>query len=407
MRCRITGMKRVFLRVFKVLLHLLVHSTTVGYCHTLPRPRNPATTFTCPDYELRVPDYSRLSGVLPHVLQNRTILFVGDSTMLHQFMTFVKFTQCDTSSLRKLYHPDDFRNKFPPKRTLLSSQRGAHRKGYTPKPKTAIPRMPEPSSYFSEWLNLTIEFWPYGVLSTYHATEQAGYQDWLSLRMSQTSSTDIIVMNLGIHWDFNKTVRDFEEALESFFKLMGWKEELSRRCESGHSVQKKQIYDNNKPIVLWRETIPQHFNTSNGHYPGDGAPRVYRQCAPATIARSTGKAFGTECIPNCFPSNWHNDVANKLVHHLSSCGININIIHLWEELICLHDSHKGITTGDCAHLSNDEKTNALLHWKLLKTLLPLLEIPLPHSWHSPPIASNIGLTSKSSADAENGFYSYF
>jgi hypothetical protein len=225
---------------------------------------------------------------------------------------------------------------------------------------------------------MTMEYWPYGRISTYHATQQSGYKDWLSKRVSEASSSDVIVANLGIHWDYKASVADFEAAIVCFFELMGWDKNITDRCQSNnnHHHDKAVHERRNMPIVLWRETSPQHFNTSNGHYPGDSAPERFKSCAPATASRASGSALGNECIPNCLPTNWHNEAANSLAQ--SSC---VTIIHMWKELICLHDYHKG--RGDCAHMLDDEKTQALFHWKLLLTLLPLGGSSIPQKWQPP------------------------
>ena len=297
---------------------LVFYFTSAG--ESLPLAQHPLEV--CRKLNLHVPYVDMIADVIPVALKNRTLIFIGDSTMLHQFKSFMSLCKC--GNVKK-----------------------------------------EPLRCEIVRLGLSMEYWPYGRLKSYKETTQKSYRASLSNRVSSLCGRDIIVANLGIHWDFQSTIGEFKEALQEFFGLIHAKE----RCELA-SENSKNIP---VPIILWRETIPQHFNTSNGHYAGDNLARHYKQCAPMTAERYVGDGLKNECIPSCMYANYHNDVANKIAR-----SICVDIIPVWDELICFHDLHLG--AGDCAHMLRTEKVQVFFHWKLLLALLPTLNVPIPEQW---------------------------
>ena len=78
--------------------------------------------------------------------------------------------------------------------------------------------------------------------------------------------TDAVVMNMGLHWAMScspkhrganhEYVKDLL-ALEDVLDLMS-----TNSCRQHHTS-----FSLSYPLLVWRETLPQHFPTSNGLYP--------------------------------------------------------------------------------------------------------------------------------------------
>jgi hypothetical protein len=73
-------------------------------------------------------------------------------------------------------------------------------------------------------------------------------------------STDVAVINFGVHWLTAKDTKGYEREMGDLFDFLF----------------KEKDYGKTKTIV-WRETFAQHFNSTGGEY---GVPRLGKQCEP-------------------------------------------------------------------------------------------------------------------------------
>ena len=184
--------------------------------------------------------------------------------------------------------------------------------------------------------------------------------------------------NAGLHFDETATTHNaveiYYEALSSLVSDLGL---------TGYSHQQRcrNISDPYLPFVMWRETLPQHFASSNGHYPSENktnthdcvpltkkqrqgsSPRLELLSTPAPMPKAESvipQSTVTHCDPSCLPANWQNHVANSLMQQLC-----IDIISSWLEFSCLYNQHNK-EYRDCSHLS--ETGNYILLGHMLDRL---------------------------------------
>jgi len=121
------------------------------------------------------------------------------------------------------------------------------------------------------------------------------------------------------------------------------------------------------PHVLWREATPQHFpHTSNGAWPGQWDSD---KCAPITAEMRNGtQLINGRCVPECSRANFRNEINNPILEQSTST----TLIKVWDTLADHPQWHCG-ATGDCTHWS--KKANAYLNQHLLHALQIIVEKP--------------------------------
>jgi hypothetical protein len=176
--------------------------------------------------------------------------------------------------------------------------------------------------------------------------------------VAQLSENDVLIFNMGLHFD--ETVTDSSNSIVSHSSAF-YRDQLFNLVKdlglTGYSHKRRcqNLSDPYLPFVVWRETLPQHFNSSNGHYPFLNTSDR-NVCVPLTPSRRNGSelmpasSFSGEvsdrkCDPSCSPANWQNDIANSLMHELC-----VDTLPLWSEFSCLHNQH-AVSYRDCSHLT--------------------------------------------------------
>jgi hypothetical protein len=200
-------------------------------------------------------------------------------------------------------------------------------------------------------LHIKMFIWAQKIMAN---TDIAIYQHFTKA-MYDGSKNDFILLNYGLHQD---TVEELNNNRNGLLKLAS-------------SV--RMVYDDTKntipnklPIVIWRETSPTHFPSTNGWYyenwcnPHDiddnGKPC---QCVALTdemrqgIAKPRGHQpsypHNPDCLPQCLPANARNTIALSEIGHT-----NIVIERIYDALdmapFYVHRalSHRGL---DCVHLN--------------------------------------------------------
>ena len=127
--------------------------------------------------------------------------------------------------------------------------------------------------------------------------------------------TDILLLNFGVH---------FDDPVKYKIKL----EEFVRGF---HSTRDLSI----SPVLIWRETGPQHFATSSGYYLQEGS----RECAPF------------KNMTWAYESDWRNRVAEEIFIPLQVPILRVwgPSAHLWDGHIIDQDRLDEPGLKDCTH----------------------------------------------------------
>lgn len=84
----------------------------------------------------------------------------------------------------------------------------------------------------------------------------------LNNTMTSLSPSDVVILNLGVHWSqscFSKFHISNDDYLKELLSLKPFLDEELQLCQ--------KLPESKYPLLLWKETGPQNFPTSNGHYP--------------------------------------------------------------------------------------------------------------------------------------------
>jgi len=318
---------------------------------------------------------------LGHVLRNRTVAFIGDSTTQAQY-EYLCLKLRGRNSRRKW--------KFP--------------KDYFMKPSHC------PLPHLGARTLLTFE----GAGQRFDWARLPSAAATLNASLHGLRAVDVVVFNAGIHWHAG-CKRGTDSGAKYAELVAGFHDVLAgaQYCKAKHTPsprvgasagasagatqlsgagpaevlgegrsdtkatrpnvpQSRASASRAPPLLIWRETLPQHFPTSNGGYPlgqkfvGDVVgltPGEKLTCAPLTPERAVGAGLQQyqTCNPNCLPSTWQNDLANPVM--LEQC---VDILYTYEDFRCLHLYHTNEDNWDCTHYHLE--LVHYLNWKLLKLI---------------------------------------
>jgi hypothetical protein len=231
---------------------------------------------------------------LSKLFQNKTIVFIGDSTMREQTCMFACMLGFPSSIVPIAELSRD--------KVEISFQ------------------------------NVTIRSVPFGAsFGTIKNLKNILEDEW-------GRNPSLIIINQGIHhnnidrelldkWNKESTLYNLTNIVADFYQE--------------HIASQK----NSHPRMLWRETTPQNHPTSNGVW----VPRCHMscKCVPLTVSMKLGKGIPKKCEPSCFPANGRNILTNGILEKTS-----IPIVRVYDALIdATFNIHK--TDVDCTHLSVD------------------------------------------------------
>ena len=187
---------------------------------------------------------------------------------------------------------------------------------------------------------------------------------------SALSHRDIILFGLGVHWHYQCGLQhpagvgedNFEYAVNKLMKLLPLvkKTHNNNSCVGAGCCFGNQFI--NSPRIIFRESFPQHFATSNGQYAmklssNSDTPRTRKLlidslpsrgnvgCPPLNKMSNSGAGTST-CNPNCLPATWQNDfISIKLEPYC------IDTYHIFKHLICISgvEGQQRYRKGDCTH----------------------------------------------------------
>lgn len=237
----------------------------------------------------------------------------------------------------------------------------------------------------------TAEFFPFGRKQGWKRSMTQAYRQTIQGYIAQMTSSDVLIFNMGLHFDETATssgnfMSYYSNALGTLVKDLGLTTSYSRQRRCSNTT------DPYLPLVLWRETLPQHYNSTNGHYPSRNSSNkeicvpltpLQRLGSPSSLAfpfSATGMSSSLQdhkegvarpvkhelCDPSCLPANWQNDAAGAVMQDLC-----VSSVAVWEDFSCLHRQHTK-AYHDCSHLT--EAGNHILVDRIVSHLFRLKNI---------------------------------
>lgn len=298
-----------------------------------PQEAPPTPTFIPPDLMSNISDYS--------LLQDKTLSFVGDSTIHAQYHTLCLTLQGNVTRVEE----------FRP----LGSNSSA-----------GDSRLE--GECFVASLNASLLYRGMGRVHNWAGLSPPH----LILRdaLQELGGSDVLLFNIGVHYHHYckaNTQREMREADISFFNstlhsLVRVLIQECRVCSQAPCALNTSGSTRAAPLVVWRESLPQHFNSSNGEWANKADP-LHRKhdtssCAPLTVDRQHGAGIPGACVPNCLPADWRNSLSTPIIRQ--TC---LPTLELYADLVPRHDLHPPL---DCTHYSRE--ANEYMNRKLMGLL---------------------------------------
>ena len=172
----------------------------------------------------------------------------------------------------------------------------------------------------------------------------AGHSLAQVLKAGWLLASDVLVMNFGLHFG-DRPAREYESQIRKFVKeVVRWSLRLKNK-------QRKF------PMIIWRETSPQHFPSAHGLFHSLSSWKtnasVSSQCVPITIG--DGKTDGVDLHEKARQSSsdathdFYNNIARPLV--IAEKAL-IHLLPTWATSTQRWDEHFGWNqygTLDCTH----------------------------------------------------------
>lgn len=299
-----------------------------------PKETSPEPIYIPPDLIGNVSDYT--------FLQDKTLSFVGDSTIHAQY-----YTMCFTLK-GNFTRVEEFRSI-----SSGSSSAGESRfEGECFVPSLNASLLYRGMGRVHKW----------GSLSPPHVILRDALQE--------LGSSDVLVFNIGVHYHHYckaHTQKELQEADISFFNstllsLVRVLIEDFHVCSQPPCALNTPGSSRAVPLVVWRESLPQHFNSSNGEWANKADP-LHRKhdtssCVPLTVDRQLGAGLPGACVPNCLPANWRNAVSTPVIEQ--TCLVRLE---LYADLVSHSELHPPL---DCTHYSRE--ANEYMNLKLMDLL---------------------------------------
>lgn len=197
-------------------------------------------------------------------------------------------------------------------------------------------------------LNVSVHFLGYGRVFGWLTTLNKRHLNHLSSISHSWSSSDVVLLNVGLHFQDNCLMSShnnqhndfnlFENSLKKLLHVLN--------LTSVHCKEQKE----NLPLFIFRDSYPQHFQSSNGQYPLHeiGVVNLTR-CVSYSPERIAGKALGSNCNPSCLPATHQIQQTLSILNSPSHSSCSIPFFHLFDVLACLPALHLYPSRGDCTH----------------------------------------------------------
>ena len=270
--------------------------------------------------------YEELQVMLNQLKENKaTIVFVGDSVVKQQVMHFACMLNPKTKFL--VDEIQDWHEAMGNRRPRELDVDGVHLKSHK------VGRIFQNTHLFTPIL-----------------------RDELA---AATGVSDIVVANHGLHYNGGgiTEVSSKSEKKKALSTLT--QETVEVYSEFLRSGQRKV----GVPFFTWRETTPQNFNTSNGHFSTKCGSLV---CVPLTEEMMRGQRVmphGNSTCCNCQAANLRNHVTTPIIKNSS---VPIPISEIYEALAASPFNLHLTSEKDCTHWASDGLS--LIHSVLLAQL---------------------------------------
>ena len=257
---------------------------------------------------------------LREVFNTKRVVFIGDSTMRQQLIHFGCMLGFPTDLMRI---PKEFIFNY-----------------------TAIKYY---NSVELNYFNVSISYVPLGKIWKEHGQTKVLLE---IMKNEWQRKPDAIVLNQGIHHqDVESEVAQEEDSLIYMANIVA--DFYRKRDIASNGL-------NNETILIWKETNPQNFPSSNGFYMNECGAKFHNcKCCPLSVSMELGQGLKNNCQPGCFAANTRNLLTNGII---SAAGIHIS--HVYDPLVKAQwNIHLG-EYYDCTHLNTDAilfVNNAWLH----------------------------------------------
>jgi hypothetical protein len=174
------------------------------------------------------------------------------------------------------------------------------------------------------------------------------YEKILREELDQSRAQDVIVLNHGIHYNGATVYANLSTTGAVNERKLPLRELMRQTVEIYSEFKQKTggKGEDGRCYILWRESSPQNFDSSNGNW-GCGGLSCVAPLSPAMI-EGTRLINGTCCKGMCAPANQRNMFTSPFVQ---AAGMPVSPI--WAPLAAspynLHLTHK----GDCTHWASN------------------------------------------------------
>ena len=350
------------------------------------------------------------------IIKGRTFVFIGDSTMGMQHYAF-----CNSLGAVEI-------DSFPPTRVGPT-----HDIPNTPDDVNINESFDEENvtgsreesvsidkSCFVNELNTSAVFLGYGRLFQWGRTLTDDHMRLIAQTVSSLNqTTDAVLFGVGVHWHYFcgnelsraslNSMNNFEYALLRLLSLITLPQ-ISPGASGLSRISNSIVTPG--PILLYRESLPQHFSSSNGQYPAPirrginhqkiGSRSKKSKCvdlneasvsgqgkyhskvgqynnaksikpsnkSKAGVVKSKTSRFNpatytsphhVDCNPNCLPATWQNDLASDIIRTEYK---RIGVLRVFKELECVANEHSMKNKEDCTHYS--PRVNFFLNYLFLQ-----------------------------------------
>ena len=250
------------------------------------------------------------------ILQSKNIsniVMIGDSTIRQQFFVLLCILNFSHHSLTTLY-----------KKTDLDEIEKIHHGSHSIRDES-----------------ISAAYFPIGRA---WGNSVADFEQTFANEIHRGNMSTLIIINHGIH---HSTVEN-----ECTDQVCGKYSLAYMARVTSHLYNNARIErPSNYPRLIWRESTPQNFNSSNGHFKTEHLTLKHK-CIPLSVSMKLG--FGplnndSRCDPSCFPANSRNLITNPIFEES-----NITISRIYHTLSnSPYNIHHYNSTHDCSHLNID------------------------------------------------------
>jgi hypothetical protein len=343
-------------------------------------------------------------------VHDRTFLFIGDSTMSMQYHSFC--ASFGTVSDETTVH-EGGQEKMKKEGDKDVSDYALRGRG------EVVGGVGTHKTCHIERYNATAVFLGYGRLYQWSHTLTPSHLQVIARTAAALLPRDVILLGVGVHWHHFcdqhalrkgqlASLMNFEHALLRLLALLPTASQQyftpQPHIRGDHKEASQVAVAASLPTLIYRESLPQHFISSNGQFPsslrlpykksstlplrsrarkhtcialneasasglGNKLP-AYKRNKQSVLKSKTSRFVASisppprpACDPNCLPATWQNDLARSI---LQADYCHIGILQVFHSLECLSHDHIKMKKHDCTHYTAG--VNLFLNYQFLQQL---------------------------------------